>query len=757
MIARFIIGLMLLAGVVCAAEPGQDVFSVKQGEMWRFNGQVQSKVKELSALGALPHVSFNPQAPFPPAKPGETAVVSDAGMYFDNQSSCLVYVGNVRLNSEQVRMRAAHQLYVLLPEQDKKTAVREAANPGNSAAPKANPAAEGTSKPARKETHQDVLEIITENAAVDVPGSNALLEGRRSIPSITMETQSDSLVMQVQKDGAPAWAYANCEGDVVLIGSRIAGVFTQEAERRELIAQHGPVFYEAATRTLTIYGPSSFATPQGTLCSSEQMRITFAPGEAPVPSSRTPFSQFVNMRLKGVEYAEAQGSVVCTMPAQQGRPAARAMGDKFIYDAINGSCRIIGENCTLVYGGQSLTTTGQIDLLPNGDATVTGDKITGSYERPVAAGHTNPKLIAGTYTTHGTIQYNASENSVLFPAGLSAEDSTARFHCTGTVKAFLLRGDTAPLSREPSMLNLSIAQQQGVSHFRAEGTVRMHTQPDGEQPEIDMRCDVMEVDLEHGTAHLASSGGREAHMRYGGHVLTARSPETDKADLRVMGNGDLHAVGDQVHSSLPSEKGVTTVDCTKELSLIRAESTLIVGPLSSIRSPDGIMTARAELRAVLREDPQARPQLEKYPHLNYNYIGLRSARTQQGGTLRTAKLSMQCEGPLHLDMLQGKAGDNPRDLIQTATAQGHVRLAGRDANGRLMRADGDRMDFDNNSGNIYLRGSKVFLQDAYNIHVASGAGACVTIDPDNNVHISGEHQTTTANQIHQQIDSQKKQ
>ena len=116
MIARFTIGLMLLVGVVCAAEPRQDVFAVRQGEMWRFNSQVQSKVKELPALGALPRVNFNPQAPFPLVKPGETVVVSDAGMYFDNQSSCLLYVGNVRLNNERVRVRTAQRLYVLLPE-----------------------------------------------------------------------------------------------------------------------------------------------------------------------------------------------------------------------------------------------------------------------------------------------------------------------------------------------------------------------------------------------------------------------------------------------------------------------------------------------------------------------------------------------------------------------------------------------------------------------------------------------------------------
>ena len=759
MIARFTIGLMLLVGVVCAAEPRQDVFAVRQGEMWRFNSQVQSKVKELSALGALPRVNFNPQAPFPLVKPGETVVVSDAGMYFDNQSSCLLYVGNVRLNNERVRVRTAQRLYVLLPEKDKKTAAQEAANPRKPAAPQAKPAAGSVPKhpnPPKQETHQDVVEITSENAAVDVPGNVALLEGRRGSPSITMERQTDSLVMQVQKNGAPAWAYANQGGDVVLIGTRIVGVFTQDADRRELTAQQGPVFYEAATRTLTVYGPSSLVTAQGTLRSSEQMRITFAPGEAPVRPSKEPFAQFANMRLNGVECAEARGGVVCTMPEQQGRPAARATGDKFIYNAATGACCMIGKNCTFSYGGQSMVTSGQIDLLPNGDVTITGEKITGSYERPMASDQAGSKPIMGSYTTRGVIRYNASENSVIFPAGLSAKDTTAQFHCTGSVKVYLLREDTSLPPHQLGALNLSIARQKGVSHFLAEGAVRVHARAEGEQPEMDMSCDVMEGDLQRGTAHLAGSAGRVAHLRYGGHTLTAKSPKTGKADLWVKENGDLHATGDLVHAILPGEKGVTSVDCTRELFLKRAENTLTIGPLSTILSPDGILTARATLQAVLQEGEQPRLQLPKYPHLNYNYTGLRSASTLKGGTLQSAKLSMQYEGALHLEMLPGKTGDNPRDLIQTASAQGRVRLAGKDAKGRLIRADGDRVDFDHDSGNIYLRGSKVLLQDAYNTHTASGAGACVTIDPDNNVHISGERQTTTANQIHHQIDSQKK-
>ena len=112
---------------------------------------------------------------------------------------------------------------------------------------------------------------------------------------------------------------------------------------------------------------------------------------------------------------------------------------------------------------------------------------------------------------------------------------------------------------------------------------------------------------------------------------------------------------------------------------------------------------------------------------------------------------------MQMSMLPGKPGDNPRDLLQKAVAWGRVRLAGKDAKGKLMRADGEQLDFDHATGNIYLRGSQVSLMDANNIHTASGPGACITIDPKNNVHIYGQRQTTTANRIHQQIDLQEKQ
>lgn len=747
---------MLLA-TAYAVELGGGALSGCHREMQEFNAQVERSEKELSALGVLPDADFDPRAELPAIKPGETAVISDSGMYFDNEKSCLIYMGNIRLNDARVHLRAAHRLYVLLPEKDKKAATQRVATPERPAAPPASTAENQSIASSKAEAQQVAAEITVHNAAVDVPGNRALMEGRRGAPSITMVRQDDSLTLQTQENGVPAWVYADSAGNVLLIGTRIVGVFVREGERRELTAQRGPVFYEAATRTLTVHGPSTLSTAQGTLRSSRQLRITFSETEEPRLEPRNePFSQFVNMQLSGVERAEAQGGVLCTMPEQQGRPAARASGDTFSYDATTGACFITGKTCAINYGGQSLTTSGKVELLPNGDATITGDYISGTYERPAPAHQPGAKPIAGTYTTRGTVRYVAEENSITFPSGLSAKDTAAQFQCSGIAKFYLLQAAAPMPPRKPGTPNLAIAHQQGVAHFTAKGNVRLHTEPEGEQEAVDMSCDAVQADLLRGTAHVVSFSGQVAYLRYGDYTLKAQSPHGGGAELQVMENGDLLALGDHVQAMLPGEKGTTTIDCSQELHLQRAECLLIVGPDSTLSSPDGIMTANAQMRAVLSEEASTQPKLPKYPHLSYHYNGLRNASTSKGGSLRSAKLSMQCEGPLSLSMLVGKPGDNPRDLIKTATAQGRVRLAGKDARGKIMRADGDRLDFDHASGNIYLRGSQVSLMDVNNTHTASGPGACVTIDPKNNVHISGENQTTTANRIHQQIDSNKK-
>lgn len=752
-------GLTLLATVslVGAQVVMSPASSPLQPEMQLWEQQVEEEEAALSSLGSLPNAPFDPCSEMPSIAPGESAILADGGMYFNNFKSCLIYVGNVRLSDAHVRLRSAHRLFLLLPEKDKKAAAEEisdADRPAHNAPQSPTPATTSQNLDSQQESAQPV-EVLTQNAAVDVPGNRVLLQGLPGSPSLTFQRGEDTLTVQPQANGQPAKAYADKSGNVLLVGTRFVGRMSYGGESYELTAQQGPVEFDAAARTVTIHGPATLKSGRGELQCTRLMRISFAPGETLTKPSNEPFSQFANMRFGPVEKAEAHGEVVCTMPEQEGRPPARATGERLTYDGSTGACRMLGAPCTLAYGKQSLSTSGEICLKPNGDASVTGSDIAGTYERPVSNAKSSATII-GSFSTRGPILYNAADNCVSLPAGIDAQDDLANFSCTGNADIFLLRKEGTPPPRKPNGPNLMIVQQCGVARLHALGNVKLHSAATDSQPPINILCDSLKADAVHGTAHLLAQDGRAASLQYGSYSLCAQSPSSRIAEVQTLDNGDLLANGDVVLTKLPGDKGTTTVTCSKNLFLERERGLLFLGPQSVIDSPDGIMTAVAKLEAeLLPGPPSAHPRFPKYPHLDYNFTGLRSADTSQGGTLRTAKASMQCDGPIHLRMAPGPA-KSFRDALEQASARRHVRLAGKNAEGKLMRADGDSLDFDHSTGNIYLRGSRVTLMDEYNTHVASGRGACVIIDPKNNVHISGEHQTTTANRIHQQINSRQK-
>ena len=64
MIARRTIGFLFFAAV-CVADPEGKEWLMRQREMREFNTQVERSEKELSALGTLPDVDFDPRAKLP--------------------------------------------------------------------------------------------------------------------------------------------------------------------------------------------------------------------------------------------------------------------------------------------------------------------------------------------------------------------------------------------------------------------------------------------------------------------------------------------------------------------------------------------------------------------------------------------------------------------------------------------------------------------------------------------------------------------
>ena len=131
-------------------------------------------------------------------------------------------------------------------------------------------------------------------------------------------------------------------------------------------------------------------------------------------------------------------------------------------------------------------------------------------------------------------------------------------------------------------------------------------------------------------------------------------------------------------------------------------------------------------------------------------------RTEQGGTLRTTSASMQCTGPVDIELDPTASGDSgSAGSIKRATASGKVAILGKDQQGRLLRATGDRVEMDAQTGVKLITGRKVTLSNEYNTHTATGAGAAVRVDRYNNARITGAKQTTTATSIPKQVEANK--
>lgn len=759
----------VVGSLCCAEDPLQENLQ----QMKLFAKLAAAAQENVASLGSLPPAPFDPRSAMPEAPKGMSAAETDGGLFFDNDNSTLTYIGNVRFNDPRIRLRAANRVYLILPPSEKKEAAQDVIKTPQKA-PEELPRAK-VSQPQNQQEKQEQTEepsapinAIVENAAVDIPSNKLLLEGRLAAPSLIIHREDAKLTAQNQENHSPAWLFATPSGDIILLGSNIVAEWRDsEGALWRLEVERGPVVYRAATRDLLMRGNALLRSPRGTLRCSDSLKIAFAAppaGEQRV-ASREPFSQFANMQLKEVEYAEAIGKVQLSSEQQEGQPASIARGDRMVYNPRTGDCLLAGEQCTLISGERSLHTNGEIKLLPNGDASISGKSITGTYTRPIP-GDQSGKFITGTFSTQGPITYDVKENKIHLPSGLKAQDHIASFSCTGAVDIFLKAAANTPSSPErgKNLPNLTIARQDGVARVVARDNISFSSKATETLPSCDLRGDALDAEPEHTTAWVRSTDGRVAHVHYGDYELNAQSPNSrGNATVRLFENGDLLAEGDKVRVQLPIENGRGLATCDTSLRLNREEALLVMGRNARIETPEGIFSARGPVRARLFTDPSAQPSSASSSlpaNLSYNFTGLRSIHTEQGGFIQTPQLSMQCEKLIFIELLEPSSSPspqaNPRDQIRDAHATGRVRLVSKDSSGRLLRADGDALDFDPVSRNFYLRGNKVFLRDEFNSHTASGSGACATIDPKNNVNISGAEQSTSAEHVHRQINKTKK-
>lgn len=715
----------------------------------------------------------------PQGAPGETIAEADGGMLFDAAHSRITYINNVRVNDQRARLRCTRRLYVQLPQStlnDRQDGAQQAmthSTPAPASQPADNTAAAADIAPLpglipQADTPATLVAPI-EQPPVDISADEAVIDTKRNCilligstqqsPAIHLRRGHDELTIHPTGQSTAPVMFADANGDIMICSGKLRLTWQdQEGRPHELESEASTIYYRAANHTLLIPGSCRINTPQGTLCFQTGAAITLEP--APHQPAKTGFmSQFTGVRLAGVRRAEAWGQVIASAPADPRHSASEIRGDHLIFDAHTGSCLVQGHTCLLTYGSNTLQTDGSIRLEPNGNIYLSGDSISGTYERPAPRPSLPP--IQGKFHTADTLVFSAAEHTITAPHGITLQDAYSDFSCTGPLVLTLRRRSHAAASA-PSFgnLNLAITRYDDLSHARASGHVVLHhctTTPGTIDTEL--TASEADINLLTGEATLTAASGEQASLRSGDYSLAASSPSSPSL-VELNAAGDIRVTGEQINASLPTAQGPAHLLASQSLQLTRADGQILVGPHSRISSPQGILTANGTLTLLLHpgEPEQARPILPRFPHLIYNFDGLSQASTPQGGTLRTAQASMQCSGPItvHMNPNPPAQASSPISAILHASAQENVALAGKDSMGRIISASGDKLTINGTTGEKRLTGRQVSLADAYNTHTASGPSAQVVIDQHNNARISGSRQTTTATRIPDQIEQNKK-
>lgn len=741
----------------------------------------------------------------PQGNPGETVAEADGGMLFDAENSRVTYINNVRVNDARARLRCSRRLYVQFPQSslaDRQDGAQNALKGNKKATPASSPAAkkQAASAPSKATPtapaptkakpstllpvpeaeqptelpgipvatapatmqmpiNEEPLDITTEEAVVDTKRNCILLIGSKTkSPGIHLRRGRDEITLHPTRRGAAPIIMADDNGDIMLKSGRLHIVWQdKDGATNELKSEAETVYYRSAEHSLLIAGKSQLRTARGTLKFDKGALVVLEPGSTPAKHKDGFMSQFTNVSVSGVAYAEAWGNVIATAPKNGTHMASEIRGEHLVYDAKTGTCLTEGKNCRLVYGKNNLQTNGSLRLEANGDILLEGAEITGSYERP--APQKGQAAIQGSFRSAGSLVFTAANGTITAPKGITLKDAYSDFSCTGPLVLTLQREDKQSTAPKWGNMNLAIAQYTDISHARATGNVILHHGEVAGSPDTELRAAEADVNMLTGEATLTAASGQQAILRSKGYEIAAQSAQKP-SQVELAANGDIHIAGEQINATLQANNGTARIHARQSLHLNRESGKLSIGPQSRITSPDGIMTANGSLTVTLRRTPavQARPILPRFPHLVYNYDGLEKAHTQQGGTLQTAQASMQCNGPITVHMNANPAANDssPTAAISYASAEGSVALAGKDSTGRIISATGDKITLDGRTGEKRLSGSKVTLADAFNTHTAYGPGASVIIDKKNNARISGSRHTTTATRIHNQIEQQKK-
>lgn len=751
--------LFLLSAVLSyAAEGSSDITQLvaeREATLTRLTADRTAANKSVSdLLGEIPPPAEDADTSLPERSGSDTVAVADGGMIFDAANSRVAYINNVRLADPRLELRSSERLYIQFPQKTLKQGKSSAKDSATTGLNKKAPAPTEGTEPMDSAT-QDTppVQINAAVTMVDAVQNTIYLESS-SAPGATVVIAREQNKLQITaQEAARAFILADSNGDIYISAADIDLTWSDsKGNISTLHNKQGRAYYHSETHRLYFDGPTEVQTPDGGISADDYLILTLTVEEK--EGGKGDFMpQFTDIHIKGIEAADARGNVKITRPSAGDKPAAEICGEALHYDGLTGDVKISGSGTRLLYGEQELRTDGSLHLAENGDITLQGDTITGRYSRPAADKKAAP--IQGTFCTSGCITFTAADHTITLPNGITAQDSLSNFSARGKL-VILLQPDTAAKAQDRArtgMVNLAIAQHKDIAAIEATGGIAVQHRSSEQEEGLALTADDARLNFLTAEATFTSAAGKTTNLQYNGYRLAA-ADEQNPTRLYLAPNGDLTMTGAQLTAELPGKKVTTKATCTESMTLNREAGVLKLGPKSRMVADNGILSANGELELTLYPGPaeKNRPIMERYPHLVFNYAGLKQADTANGGTLQAKQGSMECSGAIHVEMLPESAAGGDLGSVRLATAEGNVAIAGKDSTGRMMRAMGDRLSVDGATGNKILSGDKVTLQDANNTHIASGAGARVVLDKKNNVRISGAKQSTSATRIKNQIE-----
>lgn len=697
-----------------------------------------------------------------PAEGGETVITCDGAMLFDAASNNIVYVGGVRLNDARLTLHADGRLFVRLPEQaveEKQKSARQDLNklPKDTPQTAVPETPETPDAPEKEFTLPEGMQqarITTQDAVVDTEANQLILFSPAGGAPIVLESGANKLTVTPAAD-CPAHIVADADGNLTVAGDSICGQWTDEQQRpAELLIAKGSLCYHAAEHAIALTGACRLLHPSGDIRCSRGLYARLQ-GEHKVPENATFLQQFTGLSVTGLAALHAEGGVEASAASVGEGPRAELRGEVLDYDAESGLCALTGEQCSLSYNEQySLEGAQRISLSPEGVLRVEGRELSGTYTRP-NEGEGEP--LEGTFRTGGLITLTPAGDhaTVCLPQGITAEDGAASFSCTGELTATLLPTEGAGVPTvADSKLNLALLRFRSIDQAAACGDVlaRRRDLATGAENGF-LQAERAEFDLTHRAAELFGTHDKAIVATYDGNRVEVTPDGDALPHLTYSADGDAELRGGLITAKLHDEKnGTVTARCTHALRLLRAQNRLETDGSAEFHTEDGVLITKDSFYALLVADETAatRKGLMSFP-----YKGVREAATDKGGSVQSTKGSMQCTGPIRV-VLDTDAQDKAMGGLRSASAEGRVMVAGKDSKNRLFRATGDRLTMDAATGEKVLSGSRVTLEDADNMHTASGRGAAVRIDARNNAVISGATHSTSVKRIREQIEKQKK-